>query len=171
MEYDQKAAHKKRQLDLKRPLAFIDVETTGLSTLSDRIVEIGVLKIMPDGRKSQFYAKLNPECPISKAAVRVHGITNEEVENKPTFKMIASRLLQLLGECDLAGFNVAKFDLPFLREEFRRVAVSQVYVMLLHPASEASYRVRSRWLPDRVSSPFQGWRLCVACQKSATSGG
>jgi DNA polymerase III epsilon subunit-like protein len=130
MEYDQQAAtktaHKKRQLDLKRPLAFIDLETTGLSTLSDRIVEIGVLKIMPDGHKHQFYAKLNPERPISKAAVRVHGITNKEVENRPTFKIIAPRLLHLLADCDLGGFNVVKFDLPVLQEEFRRVGLEFV---------------------------------------------
>jgi DNA polymerase-3 subunit epsilon len=112
-----------RRLALTRPLAFIDLETTGLNTASDRIVEIGILKVMPDGRKHQFYAKLNPEQHISAGASGVHGIEDGEVANRSKFKDITPRVLELLADCDLAGFNVAKFDLLLLQEEFRRVGI------------------------------------------------
>lgn len=112
-----------RQLVLTRPIAFIDLETTGLSTLSDRIIEIGILRITPDGHKRQFCTKINPERGISAGPSNVHGIKSEDVQNKPTFKDIAPRVLELLTECDLAGFNVTKFDLPLLKEEFRRAGI------------------------------------------------
>lgn len=112
-----------RRLVLRRPLAFIDFETTGLNVLRDRIIEVGILKIMPNGHKHKFYAILNPEVRMGKVAERVHGIRAEDLRGKPTFREIARRLLDLLAGCDLAGFNIAKFDIPLLQEEFRRVGV------------------------------------------------
>lgn len=113
----------KRQLELRRPLAFMDLETTGRSTLSDRIVEIGILKIMPNGRMHKFHAKLDPERPIRADASRIHGITNKQVEGNRTFKDVARRVFELLADSDVAGFNIAAFDLLLLQEEFRRVGM------------------------------------------------
>jgi DNA polymerase III subunit epsilon len=112
-----------RELELKRPLAFIDLETTGLNILRDRIIEVGVLKVMPDQAKHQFYAMLNPEVAMPKSARRVHGITEDDLRDKPTFAKISRRLLTLLADCDLAGFNIVTFDIPLLQEEFRRIGM------------------------------------------------
>jgi DNA polymerase-3 subunit epsilon len=117
------SAQNKRRLVLKRPIAFIDLETTGLNVLQDRIVEIGVLKVMPTGHKHQFFAVLNPEVTIKKTAQRVHRIRDEDLKGKPTFREIADRLLDLLAGCDLGGFNVATFDIPLLQEEYRRIGM------------------------------------------------
>ncbi len=108
------------QLKLKRPLAFIDVETTGVNILSDRIVEISVLKVSPGGKEEWFSTRINPGIPIPPAATRIHGITDEDVAGAPSFRQIARTLATFLEGCDLAGYNANKFDIPLLAEEFLR---------------------------------------------------
>ncbi|HNF38878.1 MAG TPA: 3'-5' exonuclease [Chitinophagaceae bacterium] len=110
-------------LQLKKPLAFIDLETTGINLGIDRIVEIAIVKIMADGTKSVKRKLVNPEMPIPKAASDVHGITDDMVKDAPTFKQVAPELKQMLDGCDLAGFNSNRFDIPLLMEEFLRVAI------------------------------------------------
>lgn len=108
-------------LNLKRPIAFFDLETTGLNTSHDRIVEMSVLKINLNGEEEQRVWLLNPEMPISAEAASVHGYTNEMVADKPTFREKAKEIAQFIGNADLAGYNILKFDLPVLVEEFLRV--------------------------------------------------
>ena len=109
------------ELNLKRPIAFFDLETTGLNTAHDRIVEISILKINTNGVKSELSLLLNPEIPITPEASSVHGYTNEMVSDKPTFKEKAREIADFIGNADLAGYNILKFDLPMLVEEFLRV--------------------------------------------------
>ena len=110
-------------LKLTRPLAFIDLETTGMNLGTDRIVEIGMVKILPDGNKSVKRKLLNPEMIISQASVDIHGITNEMVKDAPNFKQAANDIKQFLDNCDLSGYNSNRFDIPMLMEEFLRVEV------------------------------------------------
>ena len=107
-------------LKLDRPLAFFDLETTGINTQSDRIIEIAVVKCLPKGIVREFQYRINPEIPIPPSATAVHGITDADVALAPTFAQIAARLLQFLDGCDLSGVNVRRFDLPLLQQEFRR---------------------------------------------------
>lgn len=110
-------------LKLTKPLAFIDLETTGTNLGTDRIVEIAVVKILPDGTQSIKRKLVNPEIPISQASIDIHGITNEMVKDAPTFRQIANELRQMLDGCDIAGYNSNRFDIPLLVEEFLRVEV------------------------------------------------
>lgn len=111
-------------LKLSKPLAIFDLETTGINTQSDRIIEIAVVKCLPKGSIKEFQFRLNPEIPIPAAATAVHGITDADVALAPTFSQIAPRLLEFLDGCDLCGFNVRRFDLPLLQQEFRRCGLS-----------------------------------------------
>ncbi len=108
-------------LKLTRPLAFIDLETTGINLGTDRILEIGMIKILPDGNKSTKRKLLNPEMPIPQASIDIHGITNEMVKDAPTFKQASNDIKQFLDNCDLSGYNSNRFDIPMLMEEFLRV--------------------------------------------------
>ncbi len=110
-------------LKLTRPIAFIDLETTGINLGSDRIVEIGMIKILPDGNQSVKRKLINPSMPISQASIDMHGITNEMVKDAPTFKQAANDIKQFLDNCDLGGYNSNRFDIPLLVEEFLRVEV------------------------------------------------
>jgi DNA polymerase III subunit epsilon len=110
-------------LQLKKPLAFIDLETTGVNPGTDRIVEIAIVKILTDGTRSVKRKLLNPEMPIPKGASDIHGITDEMVKDAPTFKQAAQELKQVLDGCDFAGYNSNRFDIPLLMEEFMRVQV------------------------------------------------
>jgi DNA polymerase-3 subunit epsilon len=110
-------------LQLKKPLAIIDLETTGINPGLDRVVEIAIVKILPDGTKSVKRKIINPEMPIPKAASDVHGITDDMVKDAPTFKQSANELKQVLDGCDIAGYNSNRFDIPLLMEEFLRVEV------------------------------------------------
>ncbi len=110
-------------LKLKRPLAIVDLETTGLIVGHDRIIEVAVLKIHPDGKRTRYWSRVNPEMRIPREASMVHGIHNRHVRNKPKFKTVARKLMRILEFCDLAGFNIGRFDLPMLEEEFRRVGM------------------------------------------------
>lgn len=110
-------------LQLKKPLAIIDLETTGTNLGTDRIVEIAIVKVLPDGSKSIKRKIINPEKPIPKASSDIHGITDEMVKDAPTFKQVAHELKQVLDGCDIAGYNSNRFDIPLLMEEFLRVEV------------------------------------------------
>jgi DNA polymerase-3 subunit epsilon len=110
-------------LKLTRPLAVIDLETTGVAIELDRIVEIAILKVYTDGRKTRYCQRVNPQIPIPPEASKVHGIRDKDVKGKPTFQRIARKVAGILKGCDLAGFNIAGFDLPLLRREFERVEV------------------------------------------------
>ena len=94
----------------------MDLETTGLSLSVDRIVEIGLLKVHPDRKEEIFSNLVNPEIPIPEEVIAIHGITNEDVAGKQTFKEIAEEVERFISDCDIAGFNVKRFDLPFIRE-------------------------------------------------------
>lgn len=111
------------QLNLKRPIAFLDLETTGLNIASDRIVEMSVLKISPGGKEDWMISKINPEMPIPPKSTAIHGIKDEDVASSPTFREIAKNLASFLEGCDLSGYNALKFDIPVLAEEFLRVNV------------------------------------------------
>lgn len=110
-------------LKLKRPIVFFDLETTGVDTSRDRIVEISMVKITPDGDKVVKTRRINPEMPIPAEATAVHGITDEDVRDEPTFRQIAKSLAQFIEGCDFGGFNSNRFDLPVLVEEFLRAGV------------------------------------------------
>ncbi len=110
-------------LKLSKPLAFFDLETTGLNIASDRIVEISIVKVMPNGDKDIKTKLVNPTIPISKEASSIHGITDDDVKDKATFKEIAHELHQFIDGCDLAGYNSNKFDIPLLAEEFLRAEI------------------------------------------------
>jgi DNA polymerase-3 subunit epsilon len=111
------------ELNLKKPLVILDLETTGVSIASDRIVELSAMKVSPGGEEEWLTMRLNPGIPISPEATRVHGITDADVANEPHFKDVAKRIASFLEGCDLAGFNSMKFDIPILCEEFLRVNV------------------------------------------------
>jgi DNA polymerase-3 subunit epsilon len=110
-------------LNLKRPIAFIDLETTGINVTSDRIVELSVLKISPNGKEEWMSTRVNPEMAIPPKTTAIHGIKDEDVAMSPTFKEVAKKLAAFLEGCDLAGYNAIKFDIPVLAEEFLRVNI------------------------------------------------
>jgi DNA polymerase-3 subunit epsilon len=112
------------QLNLKNPIVFFDLETTGVDTSRDRIVEISTVKVFPNGDKEVKTRRLNPEMRIPEEATAVHGITDEDVANEPTFRAIAKSLAAYLEGCDFGGFNSNKFDVPVLMEEFLRAGVN-----------------------------------------------
>ncbi|MEY3678616.1 MAG: hypothetical protein RI924_757 [Bacteroidota bacterium] len=111
------------KLNLKRPLAFFDIESTGINVSSDRIVEISILKAMPDGTEQVKTLRVNPEMPIPLEASLVHGIYDEDIQHEPTFKQVGGELARFLDDCDLAGYNSNKFDIPMLVEEFLRAGI------------------------------------------------
>lgn len=110
-------------LNLKRPIAFIDLETTGINVSTDRIVELSVLKISPNGKEEWMTTRVNPGMPIPPKTTAIHGIKDEDVAKSPTFKEVARNLTAFLEGCDLAGYNAIKFDLPVLAEEFLRANI------------------------------------------------
>ena len=114
----------KLPLDLDRPVVFFDLETTGLSLARDRIVELAVLRVSPRGDVVERVRRYNPGIPIPPEAAAVHGITDEAVAGEHPFRRTAKSLAGLLEPCDLAGFNIRRFDLPILLAEFRRAGVS-----------------------------------------------
>ncbi len=111
------------KLNLRRPIAFIDLETTGINVSADRIVEISVLKINPNGSEEWMISRINPEMPIPPKSTAIHGITDADVADAPKFREIAKNLAAFLEGTDLAGFNAIKFDIPVLAEEFLRVNI------------------------------------------------
>lgn len=112
------------KIQLKKPLAFFDLETTGINIAKDRIVEISILRIDPGGKRDNITLRINPEMPIPAVATAIHGISDKDVEDAPVFSQVAKNLTHLLEGCDLAGYNAGKFDVPILAEEFLRVNVN-----------------------------------------------
>ncbi|HEY1046060.1 MAG TPA: 3'-5' exonuclease [Bacteroidia bacterium] len=110
-------------LKLHKPLVIFDLETTGINTSHDRIVELYMIKIEPDGSRSDLFQRFNPGIPIPPEITAIHGISNEDVANEPAFKDKAHDINQFLQNCDFAGFNSNKFDFPMLVEEFYRAGV------------------------------------------------
>lgn len=110
-------------LKLKNPLVFLDLETTGINITRDRIIEISLLKVYPNGKEEVRTRRINPEMPIPPESTAIHGITDDDVKDCPTFKMVAKSLSEMLEGCDIAGFNSSRFDIPMLAEEFLRAGV------------------------------------------------
>nr|WP_299001001.1 3'-5' exonuclease [uncultured Allomuricauda sp.] len=111
------------ELQLTKPICFFDLETTGTNVASDRIVEISILKIFPNGNKESKTWLVNPEMPIPPEVIEVHGISNEKVANEPTFKQLSKEIYKMIKDSDLAGFNSDRFDIPLLAEEMLRAEV------------------------------------------------
>ncbi len=110
-------------LKLKKPIVFFDLETTGVQVAKDRIVEIAILKVFPNGNKESRTWLVNPTIPIPNEITAIHGISDKQVENEPPFKELAAEILGLIHNCDLAGYNSNKFDIPLLAEEFLRAGI------------------------------------------------
>ncbi len=140
------------KLKLTRPLAIFDLESTGIDVVKDRIVEISVLRVDPDGTKETKTYRVNPTIPIPIESSMIHGIYDEDVITQPTFKDLAKELFEFMNPCDLAGFNSNKFDVPMLLEEFIRVGISfsidnralidvhRIYTLFEKRTLEAAYK-------------------------------
>jgi len=111
------------KLQLTRPIAFIDLETTGTNLATDRIVELAIVKVGVDGSRQTKRKLINPLMPIPKASSDVHGITDEMIKDAPTFKQVANEIKQFINHCDLGGYNSNRFDIPMLVEEFLRAGL------------------------------------------------
>lgn len=111
------------KLHLKNPLVFFDLETTGINTVTDRIVEISMLKLVPDGTYTIKTMRINPTIPIPIESSLIHGVYDEDIKDSPTFKSVAKEVAKFLEGADLAGYNMLKFDVPVLAEEFLRAGV------------------------------------------------
>lgn len=110
-------------LNLTKSLAFFDLETTGLNISKDKIIEIAILKITADGNEQSYLKRLNPGIPISLESFAIHGISNDDLKNEPSFDQVAEEIKLFIGDADLAGYNSNKFDIPFLLEEFLRCGI------------------------------------------------
>jgi DNA polymerase III subunit epsilon len=140
------------QLKLKRPIAFFDLETTGVNITTDRIVEIGIIRINPDNSKEERRYLVNPTIPIPIESSLIHGIYDEDVKTQPTFKDLSAELYEFLNPCDLSGFNSNRFDVPVLIEEFLRVDINfsidkrnlidvrNIFVMMEQRSLTAAYK-------------------------------
>lgn len=111
------------EMTLEKPVVFFDLETTGTNIQNDRIVEISVVKIFPTGERESRTRRINPEMHIPEESSKIHGITDEDVVNEPTFKAVSKNFYIFLEGCDLAGYNVVKFDIPVLAREFSRAGL------------------------------------------------
>lgn len=139
-------------LNLTRPLAFLDLETTGLNLCSDSIIEIAIVKLMPNGERITKRKLLNPGKEIPQQSIDIHGITNEMVKDAPTFKQVANEIKMFIENADLAGYNSNRFDIPMLMEEFLRagmdvdlaskkmVDVQHIFYMMEPRTLTAAYR-------------------------------
>ena len=119
--------HFKMKLNLKRPLAFFDLEATGTNIGIDRIVEISVIKLHPDGSEEVKTWRINPGMPIPLESSLVHGIYDEHIKDEPAFKDIGNAIAEFIDDSDLAGYNSNKFDIPMLMEEFLRAGVNLIW--------------------------------------------
>jgi DNA polymerase-3 subunit epsilon len=111
------------QLNLTKPICFFDLETTGINITNDRIVEISILKVYPDGKEETYTKRVNPTIPIPPQVTLVHGISDADIADAPTFKDISKEVYQIIKDCDLGGFNSNRFDIPVLAEEMLRADV------------------------------------------------
>jgi DNA polymerase-3 subunit epsilon len=112
------------QLALHRPIIFFDLETTGTDNAKDRIIEIALVKLNPNGERDSYVKRLNPGMPIPPESTAIHGISDDDVRDAPTFKQIAHGLYEWMKHCDLGGYNSSKFDIPLLAEEFLRAGIN-----------------------------------------------
>lgn len=112
------------QLQLTRPIVFFDLETTGTNPATDRVVEIALVKLSPDGKRDSWVKRINPGMPIPAEVTAIHGISDADVKDAPEFRQVAKDLHVWLRGCDFGGYNCARFDLPLLVEEFLRAGVS-----------------------------------------------
>jgi DNA polymerase-3 subunit epsilon len=160
-------------LKLKRPLVFFDLETTGLNPLKDRIVEITLVKLLPDGTEESRSRLIDPGVPIPETATAIHGITDDRVAGQPSFNRIAKSFRDFLEDCDLCGFNIKKFDIPMLEAEFRRAGVdfsrtgrriidTQVIFHKFHPRGlEAAYSLYCGKPLENLHSSDADARACA----------
>ena len=111
------------KINLKNPIIFFDLETTGINIITDRVIEIAILKIFPNGNEEMKKYRVNPEIPIPESSSAIHRIFDEDVKNCPTFKQIAHQIANFMEDCDIAGFNSNQFDIPLLAEEFLRANI------------------------------------------------
>ena len=112
------------QLALKKPMVFFDLETTGTNILTDRIVEISIIKLMPNGTESEVTMRINPQMPIPAEATAIHHITDADIADCPTFKQVAQNIANIFLDADVAGFNSNRFDVPMLSEEMFRAGIN-----------------------------------------------
>ena len=134
------------ELNLKRPLVFFDLETTGVDTAKDRIVEISMVKVMPNGDEVVRTRLINPQMPIPADATAIHGITNDDVKDAPTFAQIAKSLAQFIEGCDFGGFNSNRFDLPVLVEEFMRAEVDVDFKRRKYVDVQNIFHKKAAWM-------------------------
>ncbi len=111
------------QLQLKRPIVFFDLETTGTDPAKDRIIEMALVKLMPNGTREKYVKRVNPGMPIPKSSSDIHGITDEDVKDAPLFKLIAHEVYDWMKGCDMGGYASSKFDIPLMAEELLRVGI------------------------------------------------
>lgn len=111
-------------LQTDRPLAFFDIESTGTNVRSDRIIDLAIVKLLANGQREEHTFRVNPERPIPAEASAVHGIYDQDVKDSPTFKQVAAKVAQVFEGCDLGGYNILRFDIPMLCEEFTRAGVT-----------------------------------------------
>lgn len=136
------------KLKLDRPLVFLDLEATGLHVIKDRIVQIALIKLTPDGGSEERSLLINPGMPIPPDAQAVHGISDEQVADKPSFREVAGELFAFIGEADLAGYNSNRYDIPMLMEEFGRAGLDfQIDRRRLIDAQTIFYKMEPRTLP------------------------
>jgi DNA polymerase-3 subunit epsilon len=149
------------QLQLKKPIIFFDLETTGVDPSKDRIVELAFVKINPNGQRDTYEKRINPGMPIPAEASAIHGIYDEDVAKSPLFKQIASELYDWMKGCDLGGYNSSKFDLPLLAEEFLRVGIQVDFTeRSMVDVQQIFFKMESRTL----SAAYQFY-----CQKELTN--
>ena len=108
------------RLQLDRPLAFLDIESTGANRATDRIIDLAIIRLEPDGRREEALFRVHPGVPIPPEVSKIHGIRDEDVKDAPPFAQVADAIAQMLAGCDLGGYNLLRFDIPMLQEEFRR---------------------------------------------------
>ena len=154
------------KLNLEKPIVFFDLETTGTNTVQDRIVEISYIKVSPNGNEDMHTRRVNPEMHIPEGATAVHGITDDDVRDCPTFKEIAKEIARDFEGSDIAGFNSNRFDVPLLAEEFLRAGVDIdlsrhrfIDVQVIFHNTRATYEVLMAQLdryPDDLKNDM-GW--------------
>ena len=140
------------RLKLARPLAFFDIESTGVVPQRDRIVEIAVVKLYPDGRQQTTVRRLNPGIPIPAGATAIHGISDADVADAPSFADIAEKLFNYLSDCDLAGYNISGFDVPILEAEFKRAGYD--FTAVDHKIVDA-YNIFCKLYPRTLTAAYK----------------
>jgi len=155
------------KLKLERPIAFFDLETTGLDVENDRIVEIAISKLNPDGSTQAFKSRINPEIPIPEAASAVHGITNDMVADCPTWEEIGPRIFAEFEGCDVGGYNSNSFDIPLLFNCFNRIGLFWDYTQFaMVDVQKIYYQKERRRLADAVrlylGKEMEGWHDALA---------